>query len=210
MSPTATPLAAPAPPTPEAPAPGPLDPLQLRRALGSFGTGVTVVSTLAPGGGLVGVTANSFSSVSLDPPTVLWSLNRRSASLAAFDACGRFVVNVLGLDQVAESRRFATSQPDRFDGVAHRRGLAGLPVLHGATATFECRTEQRLEVGDHILFLGRVEAFEHHHGAGLLYCQGRYAQGVGLEGLEQGLRSTAAPESPSPPASIPIDHRKPT
>ena len=211
MSPPAAPLRSPAPDSlaldslaSDAPAPELFDPLQLRRALGSFGTGVTVVSTLAAGGGLVGVTANSFSSVSLDPPIVLWSLNRRSTSLAAFDACGRFVVNVLGLDQVAESRRFATSQPDKFDGVAHRRGLAGLPVLHGATASFECSTVQRLEVGDHILFLGRVEAFEHRHGAGLLYCQGRYAQGVSLEGLEQGLRSTPAP------APIPIDHRKPT
>lgn len=169
-------------------APEPFDPLQLRRALGSYGTGVTVVSTLAAGGRLVGVTANSFSSVSLDPPIVLWSLNRRSPSLAAFDDCGRFVINVLGLEQVALSRRFASPLQDKFDGVAHQRGLAGLPVLHDTAATFECRTEQRLEVGDHVLYLGRVEAFEHRHGVGLLYCQGRYAQGVGLEALEQGLR----------------------
>jgi flavin reductase (DIM6/NTAB) family NADH-FMN oxidoreductase RutF len=180
MSPSAAPLAAPrvvSMPEPADTAPGPFDPLQLRRALGAFGTGVTVVSTLAPGGGPVGVTANSFSSVSLDPPIVLWSLNRRSPSLAAFDHCGRFVVN-----------RFATSQPDKFDGVAHQRGLGGLPVLHGAAATFECITQQRIEVGDHILFLGLVRAFEHRHGAGLLYCQGRYAQGVGLEGLDAGPR----------------------
>ncbi len=90
----------------------PFDPLQLRRALGSFGTGVTVVEHAArPGGRLVGVTANSFSSVSLDPPIVLWSLNRRSPSLAAFDDCGRFVINVLALDQLALSRRFASPRP---------------------------------------------------------------------------------------------------
>lgn len=164
----------------------PFDPLQLRRALGSFGTGVTVVSTLAPGGRLVGVTANSFSSVSLDPPIVLWSLNRHSPNLAAFDGCGRFVINVLSLDQVTLSRRFASRLPDKFSGVDHRCGIAGLPVLEGAAAHFECSTEQRIEVGDHILFLGRVEAFEHRSGAGLLYCQGRYAQGVGLEGLDAG------------------------
>jgi flavin reductase (DIM6/NTAB) family NADH-FMN oxidoreductase RutF len=158
--------------------------LQLRRALGSFGTGVTVVSTLATDGRLVGVTANSFSSVSLDPPIVLWSLNRRSPSLAAFDECGRFVVNVLSLDQLAVSRRFASAVPDKFDGFAHRRGACGLPVLDGCAATFECVTEQRLEVGDHILFLGRIESFVHHRSAGLLYCQGRYAQGMGLEGLD--------------------------
>ncbi len=163
------------------PAPAPADALALRRALGSFGTGVTVVSTLGEQGGPVGVTANSFSSVSLEPPIVLWSLRRQSPSLAAFDATGRFVVNVLRLDQQDVSRRFATPQADRFDGVACRAGLGGLPVLEGTAASFQCRTVQRLEVGDHILFLGAVEAFDHHGGAGLLYCQGRYARGVGLE-----------------------------
>lgn len=160
---------------------GAVDALALRRALGSFGTGVTVVSTRAADGRPVGVTANSFNSVSLDPPIVLWSLRRQSPSLAAFDHSGRFVVNVLAVGQVELSRRFASPQADRFEGVAHRAGLAGLPVLEGSTASFECRTVQRLEVGDHILFLGRVEAFAHQPGAGLLYCQGRYAQGVGLE-----------------------------
>jgi flavin reductase (DIM6/NTAB) family NADH-FMN oxidoreductase RutF len=159
----------------------PFDPLQLRRALGSFGTGVTVVSTLAADGRPVGVTANSFSSVSLDPPIVLWSLNRRSPSLAAFDECGRFVVNVLSLEQLAVSRRFASSVPDKFDGIGHRRGVGGLPVIEDCAATFECATVQRLPVGDHILFLGRIERFAHSRDAGLLYCQGRYAQSVGLE-----------------------------
>jgi flavin reductase (DIM6/NTAB) family NADH-FMN oxidoreductase RutF len=165
------------------------DAKDLRHALGSFGTGVTIVSTLGAGGRPVGVTANSFNSVSLEPPIVLWSLNRRSASLEAFDACGRFVINVLALDQVALSRRFASARPDRFEGVAHRRGLAGLPLIDGCAAAFECRTVQRHEVGDHILFLGRVEAYEHRrpngpvHGpmSGLLFHHGRYTQGVALE-----------------------------
>jgi flavin reductase (DIM6/NTAB) family NADH-FMN oxidoreductase RutF len=167
------------------PAPQAFDALQLRRAFGSFGTGVTVVTTLGAGGRLVGVTANSFCSVSLAPPIVLWSLNRHSASLPAFQHCGRFVVNVLALAQMAVSRRFAHPRPeqasDKFDGVAHRRTAQGLPLLEGCVATFDCRTEQQLEVGDHMLFLGRVEAFEHHPGTGLLYCQGHYAQGVGLD-----------------------------
>ncbi len=171
-----------------APAPQAFDPLQLRRAFGSFGTGVTVVSTLSEGGRLVGVTANSFCSVSLAPPIVLWSLNRHSLSLPAFEHCGRFVVNVLALDQVAVSRRFANPRPaqasDKFDGVAHRRTPQGLPLLEGCVAMFDCRTEQRLEVGDHVLFLGQVEAFEHHPSAGLLYCQGHYARGVGLDSTE--------------------------
>ena len=180
---------------PEAP-PGdaPFDPLALRRAFGSFGTGVTVVSTLGAGGRLVGVTANSFSSVSLDPPLVLWSLNQRSPSLAAFDGCGRFVVNVLALDQAAISRRFASSQLDKFEGVAFQRGIAGLPVIDDCAATFECRIEQRLPVGDHILFIGRVEAFAQHRRAGLLYVQGHYAQGASLD-------ATVIP--PSPPEASP-------
>jgi flavin reductase (DIM6/NTAB) family NADH-FMN oxidoreductase RutF len=157
-----------------------LDPLSLRRALGSFGTGVTVVSTLAPNGQLVGVTVNSFNSVSLDPAIVLWSLSRSSASLAAFDQCGRFVVNVLAVDQAPLSQRFSSPVPhnkaDKFSDVAHSLTVQGLPVLTGSAAHFECRTTQRLEVGDHVLFLGQVEAFEHHRRVGLLYCQGRYAQ----------------------------------
>ena len=154
--------------------------LPLRRALGSFATGVTVVSTLAEDGRLVGVTANSFSSVSLEPPIVLWSLNRRSPNLPAFDQGGRFVVNVLAQDQAALSRRFAASCSDKFEGVPMRRSRSGLPILNGCVAHFHCRTSQRLQVGDHVLFLARVEAFEHRPGAGLLFYQGQYARGVSL------------------------------
>ena len=161
--------------------PSPLDTTDLRRALGRFGTGVTIVSTLDAQGAPVGVTANSFSSVSLEPPIVLWSLRRASPSLAAFDATGRFVINVLALEQVELSRRFASPVADKFAGVGHTRGLGGLPVVEGCAAVFQCRTEQRLEVGDHILFLGLVEAYGHQVGPTLLYCQGQYAQGVNLE-----------------------------
>jgi 3-hydroxy-9,10-secoandrosta-1,3,5(10)-triene-9,17-dione monooxygenase reductase component len=129
----------------------------------------------------VGVTANSFSSVSLDPPIVLWSLRRASPGLAAFDASGRFVINVLTLQQVELSRRFASPVADKFTGVSHSPGLGGLPVLQDCAAVFECRTEQRLEVGDHILFLGRVEAYGHRVGPTLLYCQGQYAQSAALD-----------------------------
>ena len=157
------------------------DTTDLRRAMGRFATGVTIVSTRGAGGRPVGVTANSFSSVSLEPPIVLWSLRRASPSLAAFDAAGRFVINVLTLDQLELSRRFASPLADKFTGVAHRPGLEGLPVLDGSAAVFECRTEQRLEVGDHVLYLGRVEAYSHRGAPTLLYCQGRYAEGVALE-----------------------------
>jgi flavin reductase (DIM6/NTAB) family NADH-FMN oxidoreductase RutF len=172
----------------------PIDATDLRRALGRFGTGVTIVSTLDAQGSPVGVTANSFSSVSLQPPIVLWSLRRASPSLAAFDATGRFVINVLALEQVELSRRFASAVPDKFTGVEHTPGLCGLPVLQGCAAVFECRTEQRLEVGDHILFLGRVESYGHRLGPTLLYCQGDYAQGVSLE------TSAARAKAPAPSA----------
>ena len=151
-----------------------------RSALGMFATGVTIVTARAADGSLVGLTANSFNSVSLEPPIVLWSLRKASPSLPAFDACGRFVINVLTLDQVPISQRFASPVPEKFRDVAHAPGEHGLPVIEGCAAVFECQTEQRHEVGDHILYLGRVQAYHHRPGPGLLFCQGRYAQGVSL------------------------------
>lgn len=155
--------------------------LSIRKALGNFGTGVTVVTTLAQDGRKVGVTANSFNSVSLEPFIVLWSLLRTSPSLSAFDHCGRFVVNVLCVDQVPLSRQFASQTTDKFEGVSHRPGLEGLPVLADCASTFQCRTTQRLEVGDHILFLGEVLQFESEPKPTLLFHQGQYAQGVPLD-----------------------------
>ena len=159
----------------------PINPLDLRKALGNFGTGVTIVTTLAQDGKPVGITANSFSSVSLAPPIILWSLLKTSPSLPAFIACGRFVINVLALDQVPLSKRFATPHPDKFDGVNHQAGLGGLPVINDCAAIFECHTTQHLEVGDHILFLGEIEAYHHHDRATLLFCRGQYAQSASLE-----------------------------
>lgn len=159
------------------------DRLDLRKALGSFGTGVTIVTSKASDNRLVGVTANSFSSVSLDPAIVLWSLQKTSPSLSAFDDCGRFVINVLSLSQIEHSRRFASPIPDKFSGVDYRLGIQGLPVLDGCTAIFECRTVQRLDVGDHILYLGQVEAYQHQPEAALLYVQGQYSRSASAEPL---------------------------
>jgi flavin reductase (DIM6/NTAB) family NADH-FMN oxidoreductase RutF len=157
------------------------DRLDLRKALGSFGTGVTIVTTKASDHRLVGVTANSFSSVSLEPAIVLWSLQKTSPNLLAYDDCGRFVVNVLSLSQIEHSKRFASSVPDKFDGVSYGLGIEGLPVLKDCAATFECRTIQRLDVGDHILYLGEVEAYQHQDQTALLYVQGRYAQSASAD-----------------------------
>lgn len=155
------------------------DPRDLRNAFGSFGTGVTVVTSGNAQTRLVGVTANSFSSVSLDPPIVLWSLVKGSPSLDVFDQTERFVVNILSLEQVDLSKRFSSpAVTNKFEGLDHGFGLGGLPVLHGCAATLECKTIQRLEVGDHILFLGQVESYAYERKPTLLFCQGSYVQGA--------------------------------
>ena len=158
-----------------------LDPRELRNTFGSFGTGVTIVTTRHPGGRMVGVTANSFSSVSLEPPIVLWSLLTTSPSLDAFDQARRFVINVLSADQIALCRQFSSRVPDKFAGVAWQEGLAGLPVLDDCTATIECRTLEQHTVGDHVLFLGQVENYSYQRIPPLLFCQGSFLQGVALE-----------------------------
>lgn len=159
------------------------DHLDLRKALGSFGTGVTIVTTKASNQRLVGVTVNSFSSVSLKPAIVLWSLQKTSPNLSAYDHCGRFVINVLSLSQIEHSRRFASPVADKFNGVNYRLGLEGLPVLEGCAATFECRTVQRLDIGDHIVYLGQVEAYQHQQETALLYVQGQYSRSASAEQL---------------------------
>ena len=157
------------------------DRLDLRKALGSFGTGVTIVTTKAHDDRLIGVTVNSFSSVSLEPAIVLWSLQKSSPNLAAYDHCGRFVINVLSLSQIEHSRRFSSPVPDKFSGIKYRIGLEGLPVLEGCSATFECQTVQRHDVGDHVLFLGEIHAYHHQEEAALLYVRGKYSHGASLD-----------------------------
>jgi flavin reductase (DIM6/NTAB) family NADH-FMN oxidoreductase RutF len=152
----------------------------LRAALGSFGTGVTIVSCTDGSKRPLGLTANSFNSVSLEPPIVLWSLQKTSPSLSAFDACGRFVINVLTLDQIELSRRFASAIPDKFNGVDYQSGIEDLPVIQGCAAHFQCKTIQRLDIGDHIVYLGQVEAYAHQDRAPLLYVQGHYAKAADL------------------------------
>jgi len=152
------------------------DKRDLRTALGSFGTGVTVVTSGNLQSRLVGVTANSFSSVSLEPPIVLWSLVSSSPSLEVFDATSRFVINVLALEQMNLSKQFSKTFEDKFAGVEYTEGLGGLPVIQNCVATFECKTIQRTVVGDHVLFLGQVENYVYESKTPLLFCQGNYMQ----------------------------------
>ena len=154
---------------------------EYRNALGKFGTGVAIVSTKTNDELPVGVTINSFNSVSLEPPIVLWSLNKQSPSLKAFDDTRKFVIHVLSKDQVDLSKRFSSRIEEKFANVAYEFGKSGVPLIPGCSATFECTTWLRQEVGDHILFLGRVENFTSTEKEALLYYKGRYARGTELE-----------------------------
>ena len=147
-----------------------------RNALGCFATGVTVVTTVTDAGEPVGLTANSFSSVSLDPPLVLFCLDRASHNLGAFRAAGRFAVNVLGDDQRDLSVRFSTTIGDRWDGVVWDRWETGAPVLNGCLAALDCETEAIHEGGDHVIIVGRVQRLAATtDGKPLLYFRGNYA-----------------------------------
>lgn len=135
-----------------------VDTRHLRNALGRFATGVTIVSCLDTDGGFVGLTANSFNALSLEPPLVLWSLRESSPSLQAFLAAPRFAVNVLGEAQVELSRRFASRREDKFGDGLWAVGEQGAPVLAGCAAVFECEQVSQQVAGDHRLFIGRVLA----------------------------------------------------
>jgi flavin reductase (DIM6/NTAB) family NADH-FMN oxidoreductase RutF len=133
------------------------DALDLRRALGRFATGVTIVTCAGEGGAPVGLTANSFNALSLDPPLVLWSLRVSSPSLRAFVGAGHFAINVLAEGQVELSRRFASALADKFDeGGVWSAGIGAAPVLAGCVAVLECERLSQQEAGDHMLFIGRV------------------------------------------------------
>ena len=140
-----------------------------------FATGVTIVTARTPAGAWVGLTANSFNSVSLAPPLVLWSLSQRAGSLLAFSKGSHYAINILAADQHALAERFASKVADRFDGVAFRDGSGGAPILDGAAAVFECFNRSRYVEGDHIIFVGEVERCEHRAGAQpLIFHGGRY------------------------------------
>lgn len=150
------------------------DPLQLRRALGCFATGVTVVTTADPSGNVVGLTVNSFSSVSLDPPLILWSLRRKSRNLDAFRQAGRFAVNILKSDQQLVAERFCMIGTERFEGVEYEWGELDVPIISDALAWFECGVDSEFEGGDHVIVLGRVISFRYTDHAPLLFHGGDF------------------------------------
>jgi 3-hydroxy-9,10-secoandrosta-1,3,5(10)-triene-9,17-dione monooxygenase reductase component len=151
-----------------------MDARALRDALGAFATGVTIVTTRAEDGTDIGLTANSFSSVSLAPPMVLWSLAKSAASIGAFREARYFAVHVLAADQDGLSARFATRGIEKFAGLAVERGREEIPLLGGCTARFECRTAFQYEGGDHVIFVGEVENLTHSERPPLVFHGGRY------------------------------------
>ncbi|HQS10369.1 MAG: hypothetical protein B7Y12_17530 [Rhizobiales bacterium 24-66-13] len=149
------------------------EPQEFRRCLGQFATGVTVV-TANVGGELVGLTVNSFASVSLDPPLILWSIGQTSKSYPKFSIAENFTINVLAHDQIALSRHFGRSGPDKFQDIGWSAGETGAPILDNVAAFFECSRESEHRGGDHLILIGRVRRAVHFERGTLLFAQGRY------------------------------------
>lgn len=159
----------------------PDDARRFRNALGAFATGVTIVTTRDAQGRDIGLTANSFNSVSLEPPMVLWSLAKSARSLPAFLAATHFAVHVLAADQEELSLRFAARGSDKFGGLDLERGPASVPLLRGCSARFHCRTAFRHEGGDHVIFVGAVESFDQSDRPPLIFHGGGYALAIRKE-----------------------------
>jgi flavin reductase (DIM6/NTAB) family NADH-FMN oxidoreductase RutF len=148
-----------------------------RRTLGCFATGVTIITTRRQDGESAGLTVNSFNSVSLDPPLVLWSLSLYSQNLPAFQEASHFAVNILAADQAFLSQRFAASTASKFENVNVTFGAGGVPLIEGCAAYLECRQEYRHYGGDHIIFIGRVVNFVCTDREPLIFCRGEYVVG---------------------------------
>ncbi|WIT11637.1 flavin reductase family protein [Paucibacter sediminis] len=154
---------------------------QLRRTLGCYPTGVTVVTTRAPDGRPVGLTVNSFASLSLEPPLLLWSLANRSPNLRAFRSASHFAINVLAHGQHELAMRFANpALPDKFEGVAlheeAKEAAALAPLIRGSLAWFVCAGRDAIETGDHTLFIGRIVQHAAQQGTPLVFHAGAFAR----------------------------------
>lgn len=158
---------------------------EFRDALGLFATGVVVITSAGNAGsnddrsGYLGATVSSFSSVSLDPPLILFSIGRQSKAFAAWQSVDHFAVNILGENQSAISTRFARALTDKWNGVSVCPGLAGVPLLSDALAWIECQTYAKYDGGDHLIIVGRVLSLTARSGAGarpLVFFRGKYRQ----------------------------------
>jgi flavin reductase (DIM6/NTAB) family NADH-FMN oxidoreductase RutF len=154
----------------------PIEKNELRRVMGHFATGVTVITTYSKEGKLHGLTANAVSSLSLDPPLLIICVDKKADSYSCFEESSVFTVNILSDEQEDLSRRFAVSGGEKFEGVAYRRGANGAPILSGALAHLECRLYASYEGGDHTIHLGLIEEAETREGKPLLFFRGGYRE----------------------------------
>lgn len=152
-----------------------------RRCLGRYPTGVTVI-TARHGDNLVGMTVNSFASVSLDPPLILWSIRRESKQAEAYRNAEHFAVNMLAHDQMQVSQWFGKGLPEKFGLVSWEAGLGGAPLIHGALAQLECERVSVQEAGDHLILIGEVKQYAHFDGKPLTFSNGEYVMTQGLPG----------------------------
>lgn len=159
----------------------PIDPRDFRNALGTYATGVTIITAAGADKKPYGLTCNSFASVSLNPPLVLWSLVLYSSSLSIFQNATHFAVNVLGATQQALANRFAKSSEDKFVGIEWTPGLGNAPLLTESVANFQCRSVNRYYGGDHVIFLGAVEAYSYSRKEPLLFARGSYGRFVAAD-----------------------------
>ena len=151
-----------------------LDPKQLRRVMGHFATGVTVITTCDSHGNVYGLTANAITSVSLEPPLLLICIDRKAETFAHFYDSKAFTVNILTEEQQELSSRFAKSGGDKFSGLSHRTGRCGTPIIDGCLGYIECRIVATHEAGDHVIHIGQVECAEVNAARPLLFYQGQY------------------------------------
>jgi flavin reductase (DIM6/NTAB) family NADH-FMN oxidoreductase RutF len=151
-----------------------IDKNELRRVMGHFATGVTIITTVSKSGQLFGLTANSVTSVSLEPPLLLISVDKKADSYPCFEQSKVFTVNILSDSQEALSRKFAVSGGNKFEGVAYHMGANGVPIILGAVSYIECRVYATYDGGDHTLHLGEIQQAETHAGKPLLFYRGGY------------------------------------
>lgn len=148
---------------------------QIRDVFGQFATGVTVITTQTAEGKKIGMTANSFSSLSLDPPLVLWSLSKTAPSITAFSKASHFAIHILSAEQQAISQHFARGAEDKFATIAHETCEQGVPILNEALTTLLCKNIQQYEGGDHLIFIGELTHTRQQEGEPLLFHRGQYA-----------------------------------
>jgi 4-nitrophenol 2-monooxygenase / 4-nitrocatechol 4-monooxygenase, reductase component len=154
----------------------PIERNELRRVMGHYATGVTVITTFSKEGKLHGLTANAVSSLSLDPPLLLICVDKKAESYSSFEESGVFTINILADDQEDLSRRFAVSGGEKFEGVAYRRGANGAPILNGALGHLECKLYATYEGGDHTIYLGLIEEAQTREAKPLLFFRGGYRE----------------------------------